>query len=250
MKSFSHTLALLIALALAGCGWNPFHKMYSATALMQIQITASGIQSMGVVSDSKFGSETEVRPQMEILTSQDFLTPIIEAQKLDGIWAKRFRSDHEKLSHQATLDHLRKILKIGWVPGTNIIGVTAASELPQEAADIANAVVDHYKAMRAQEQAEHDRGGVESLRTQIAQQQKVVDDKKVNLEKLRQTLGAIGPEPQNNDYWLPFRIAQREFEQQQALLDALNLRLKQVIADEPLEPSPVRIISRAFAPPE
>jgi capsular exopolysaccharide synthesis family protein len=48
---------------------------------------------------------------------------------------------------------------------------------------------------------------------------------------------------------VPFRDAQRLLDQQQSLLDALNVRLKQVIADSQLQESPVRIISRA-QPPE
>jgi len=48
---------------------------------------------------------------------------------------------------------------------------------------------------------------------------------------------------------VPFRDAQRQLEQQQSLLDALNVRLKQDIADSQLQESPVRIISRA-EPPE
>jgi capsular exopolysaccharide synthesis family protein len=48
---------------------------------------------------------------------------------------------------------------------------------------------------------------------------------------------------------VPFRDAQRQFEQQLSLLDALEVRLKQVIADSQLQESPVRIISRA-EPPE
>jgi capsular exopolysaccharide synthesis family protein len=48
---------------------------------------------------------------------------------------------------------------------------------------------------------------------------------------------------------VPFRDAQRQVEKQQDLLDALNVRLKQVIADSQLQESPVRIISRA-EPPE
>ncbi len=46
----------------------------------------------------------------------------------------------------------------------------------------------------------------------------------------------------------PFREAQRNLDQQQSLLDALTIRLKQVLADRPLMESPVRIIARADIP--
>jgi uncharacterized protein involved in exopolysaccharide biosynthesis len=167
------------------------------------------------------------------MQSDDMLTPIIQNLKLDQIWAKRFRSDHDTLSPQEALDHLHKVLKIEEVSGTNILKVTAYSEEPQEAADIANAVADHYLAIRDQEEAVRKKRGEDALRDQIAQQQKVVEDAKAAL--------ATSPNDMNSG---------REFEQQQALLNALNLRLNQVIADEKIMESPVRIISRAIPPRE
>jgi succinoglycan biosynthesis transport protein ExoP len=47
---------------------------------------------------------------------------------------------------------------------------------------------------------------------------------------------------------VPFRDAERQLDQQQSLLDALTVRLKQVIADSQLQESPVRIISLAVPP--
>jgi uncharacterized protein involved in exopolysaccharide biosynthesis len=168
------------------------------------------------------------------------------------ICSKRTKANHDVLSPQEALDHLRNALKIEAVRGTYIVKVTVSSEVPQEAADIANAVVDHYKAQRDRDEAERNKRGEDVLREQIAQQQKVVDDAKAEVEKQRQNLNLKGPTlPDNNkDPLVPFRDAQRQLEQQQSLLDALNVRLKQCIADKALQESPVRIISRAVAPPE
>jgi hypothetical protein len=49
---------------------------------------------------------------------------------------------------------------------------------------------------------------------------------------------------------IPFRDAQHQLQQQQAILDTLNAHLKPVIADEKLQESLVRIVSRAAATPE
>ena len=224
MKSPSLSLVLILGLTLAGCAWNPFHKMYSATAEMQIRLRDNGPMSMPAPN-----GQIQIEMQMEFMQTPDILTAIIKNQTLDQIWAKRLQSDHDVLPPQQALDHLRKVLKIEAVPGTNIVKVTASSEVPQEAADIANALVDTYKAQRDQEEAERNSRGIDSLREQITQQQKVVDDKKAAVEKHPRDVNA-----------------QRDLVQQQSLLDALNIRLKQVIADQPLEESPVRIISRAL----
>jgi uncharacterized protein involved in exopolysaccharide biosynthesis len=172
--------------------------------------------------------------------------------KLDKSWAVRFKAESGPLTPKETLDHLRKVLKMEAVPGTNIIKITASSEVPQEAANIVNALVDHYKALRDQERAVQFNRGVDFLRGQVTQQQKVVDDAKATVEKARQNLSSIGPTLPNEhkDPMTPYRDAQRDLIQQQSLLDSLNVRLKEVIADETLEGSPVRIISRAVPPPE
>jgi uncharacterized protein involved in exopolysaccharide biosynthesis len=231
MKSLFPAFVLVLGLALAGCGWNPFHRMYSATAKLQFIPPISDVQGLMLGGEPTF--EDLIAAEIKFMQSPDILTPSIQRLKLDQIWAKRFKSDHDPLSPQNALDHLRKILRIKLVSQTNIINVTAYSEVPQEAADIANGVVDNYKAMRDQEEAERNKRGMDSLRDQIAQQQKVVEDQRTAVQK----------QPQDAK-------SQHDLMQQQTLLDALNARFRQAIADGQLMQSSVRIISRAMALPE
>ena len=203
------------------------------------------------------------------------------------------------------MDHLRKVLKIEAIPGTNFVKVTASSEAPQEAADIANGIVDEYKALLDYQEAVRNKRGLDALRDWVTQQQKVVDDKSAAVMKMLHDL------PDRGNQQLPdlpglradcdrmesdidkllkdgftedhpriislrtelalkrqqltdllkaeaatpksdARFSQeiRDLNQQQSLLDALNVRLKQVITDPQLAQSPVRTVSRAVAPPE
>jgi uncharacterized protein involved in exopolysaccharide biosynthesis len=227
MKFFSLALVLILGFALAGCSWNPFHKIYSATTVIQIR-------PRGVINLAYLKAEIDQWNRIPSdMLSPNFLTVIIKDQKLDQVWAKRFQSDHDVLSPQEALDHLREVLKIEWVSGTNIIKITASSEVPQEAANIANAVADNYKAQCDQEDTERYERNQSSLRTLITRQQKVVGDAKATVEKL----------PNDAD-------AQRDLDKQQNALDSLNFRFNQDIGDAPLMESFVRIISRAMAPPE
>jgi capsular polysaccharide biosynthesis protein len=114
-------------------------KVYTATA--QIQIVANP-QS----SDAPFQAE------LETMESPDFLRPVINDLDLDGAWAKRvYKSQQELLPAAEALAYLHHILKIDVVRGTNIITITAASDEPKEAADIANAIADRYQAARGNE---------------------------------------------------------------------------------------------------
>ena len=165
MKSLSLPLFLILGLALAGCYRNPFTGMYSATAEIQIRFEPPCDVSGFFRGDRPDESPTQIASEVEIMQSNDVLVPIILKLKLDQIWAKRFKSDHDVLTLQEALDHLRKVLKIERVSGATIIKVIAYSEVPQETAEIANALIDSYKAMRDQEEAEHNKRGLDSLGT-------------------------------------------------------------------------------------
>lgn len=115
-------------------------KVYTATA--QIQIVANP-QS----SDAPFQAE------LETMESPDFLRPVINDLDLDGAWAKRvYKSQQELLPFAEALAYMHKILRIDVVQGTNIIDITAASDEPKEAADIANAIANRYQAARDNEE--------------------------------------------------------------------------------------------------
>jgi uncharacterized protein involved in exopolysaccharide biosynthesis len=201
---------------------NLLPRVYTATARVQIRPPSS--QGFDPIN---FQSE------FETMESSDFLVPIIHDLGLDQAWAVRiFKSKEDQLSDQDALAYMHKILKLDFVRGTNVINITASSDVPEEAAQIANAIADRYKTLRDVEQDQRESQGEDALRDQIAQQQKVVDDAKA----------AVGKLPQDQSPAL--RDAQLQIERQQSLLDALNIRLQQVLADRQIMESSVQIISR------
>ena len=170
-------------------------KVYTATAQIQLhparQLDVNGIgpdgTTFGVIDPTTFQAE------FTIMQSSDVLMPIITDLGLDKIWAKRvYKSGLEALPPQDALGYMNKILKLDFARGTNIINITVSSEVPKECADVANAVADRYKTMRDVEEDTRINRGTESLRDQIAQQQKVVDDAKATVEQMRQDLGKKG----------------------------------------------------------
>jgi capsular exopolysaccharide synthesis family protein len=168
-------------------------KVYTATA--QIQIHPRGVGSIpmfDVMPDRGF-DPIDYQAEFQIMQSRDTLLPIIKDLGLDKIWAKRiFKSDDETLPDEAALGYMKGILKVDPEKGTNIMDITAASVIPKEAADIANALADRYKTMRDVEQDQRNNRGADSLTDQITQQQRVVDAKKAAVDKLRDEAGDQG----------------------------------------------------------
>ena len=98
--------------------------------------------------------------------------------------------DH--LTTLEALDYMKHILDIQFKRGTDLIEITADSEDPKEAAAIANGVADHYKSLRDAEENERSNGGIDTIRDQITIQQKVVDDRRIQRDKLRDEAGKQG----------------------------------------------------------
>ena len=162
-------------------------KRYTATATIKIQsaqnLSASGLREE--MTDRPL-DPVEFQSQYTIMHSPDVLMPIIHNLGLNKVWAKRvFKSVSDTVPDQDALTYMNSILSIVFTHGTNLIDVTARSEDPKEASDIANAVVDTYKSMRDNEQKDRSSKGTDSLQNQIADQEKVVDAAKTYRDKLR-----------------------------------------------------------------
>jgi succinoglycan biosynthesis transport protein ExoP len=166
------------------------------TAVAQIQIRPRGVVDVigvgpGDSTDKSF-DPINFQAEFEIMQSSNVLMPIITDLQLDKVWAKREKTSLDALPPQDALDYLNSHMKLDFSRGSNIINITILSELPTECADVANAIADRYKAMRDSEEDQRNSRGTDSLRDQIAQQQKVVDDAKDAVEKMRQDLGKKG----------------------------------------------------------
>jgi len=169
-------------------------KIYTASA--EIQLHPNGEHSVvtidGSPSEKSFDS-TSFQAEFEIMQSPDVLLPIINDLQLDRIWAKRlYKGAMEKMHPLDALGYMNSVLHLDSKRGTNIIQITASSELPSEAADIANAVALRYQTMRQVAEDQQSSRGEESLKAQIDQQQKVVDDKKAEVDKMRDAAGKAG----------------------------------------------------------
>lgn len=119
-------------------------KVYTATA--QIEILPRGLAAAGT---STTPTPEPDQAEIEIMESPDVLLGVITDLGLDKAWAGRvFRSKEDELTPTEALAYMRKMMKINIVRGTSTIEVIASSDVPQEAAEMANAIADHYKTLR------------------------------------------------------------------------------------------------------
>ncbi len=169
-------------------------KWYTASAL--IKIAPRGEEAVttfdGSTTDRPF-DQTAFQSESVIMKSSKLQLPIINALGLDKEWAKTiFKGKVDKLTPQEALGHMGQILDISFEHGTSLIKIAADSQDPVEAAKIANAVADQYKEMRDADEATRANGGADAIRDQIAQQQKIVDERRALVDQLRDEAGKQG----------------------------------------------------------
>ncbi len=170
-------------------------KVYQATSQIQIRPRAiTDIAPMGPDGRTEGGLDSmQFQAEFQIMQSADVLLPIITDLQLDKIWAKRvFNSGLDALPPQDALGFMVSHLNLSAGKGSSIINITFSSEVAKECADVANAVADRYKTMRDVEEDQRTQRGLDSLRSQIADQEKVVNATKEQVEKMRQDLGNRG----------------------------------------------------------
>jgi uncharacterized protein involved in exopolysaccharide biosynthesis len=210
---------------------NVVSKTYTATAMIKLppSVADTGLEPADF-DPSSFVS-------VDVLRSSEVLLPVIQSLDLKKAWAQRvFKSKEGQLSDADALAYMNKILKLDAVRGTNIIDIRVSSDVPKEAADIANEIAKRYKSLSDQDEKDRFLRGEAVLRDQIVQQQKAVDATKARMAAASPTQAATTPDSQS------------DLDQKQSVLNTLALRLKQIDASKNLQQSPVRIVSLAEVP--
>jgi uncharacterized protein involved in exopolysaccharide biosynthesis len=171
---------------------NVLAKTYSAKASITVKPT-------GTLDSTTSGPvATDFQAEFDVLESPDVLQPIITDLGLDKVWAERVLKTSEPLSMEESLHYLEKNLHLNYKRGTNSTEIIVTSDDPKEAAQIANAIAEKYKTLRDAEENQRNNRAQDALRDQIAQQQKVVEAKKSELQNLDDTIsGTKSPAPGN-----------------------------------------------------
>ena len=167
-------------------------KQYTATATIKLQNAQTTVAAPLGGPDTSFErplESVEFQTEYERINSPAVLDPVITDLGLDKIWAKRvYKSATDRLPMQDARTYMKSILSVNFQHGTSLVEIAARSEVPTEAAAIANGVVTSYKRLRDSEQAGRSSTGADTLRQQIGDQEKIVEEKKNLRDQMRDLL--------------------------------------------------------------
>lgn len=166
-----------------------------------------------------------IQTQFEIILSQSVLNPVIEKLHLNETWGKKYFAG-EKLKDVESYEILKGRLSIAPVHNTTLAKITVYSEDRLEAAQIANAVAESYRAFRQKVRGELAEKGIAVLTSQYEAEGQQIKTAQGKVEALRQQAGGANIETSQ-----PYLTAQAELQQMTDLHQLLNTKLKAVQLD-------------------
>jgi uncharacterized protein involved in exopolysaccharide biosynthesis/beta-lactamase regulating signal transducer with metallopeptidase domain len=125
-----------------------------------------------------------IQTEFEVIQSEWVLGKVIQDLDLNEEWGKRYASG-ERLKTYEAMGLLRSRLELRPVRNTSLLEIRVSSDNPEEAAKIANAISEAYKALRHQEFTQSRQEGIKALEDRFQAQEEKVKKAQQMLDKLR-----------------------------------------------------------------
>lgn len=159
--------------------------MYESKALIRIYQDSEMLEVAGLPRDALL-EKAFVEGEIKIMRSQKNLLLVIEKLGLQKKWGRRLNRGIEMSTEQAEYLLRDRINIRSHQRNANAAEIVARSEISQEAADIANTIVDAYVRVKREEFKNNLAHYVQSLDGEIARRTEVLKEIQRELEKMRQ----------------------------------------------------------------
>jgi succinoglycan biosynthesis transport protein ExoP len=162
-------------------------ESFSSTARIKIERDQSDIVDMagrgGMMPYDPYFIQTE----FELIQSEAILGKVINDLDLNREWGKKY-ANGEPLKTSETMALLKSRMDLRPVRNTSLIEIRVFSEKPEEAAKIANAIAEAYRAHRLEQRTQLSRGGIKALEERFAEQETKVNAAAKRVAELREKL--------------------------------------------------------------
>lgn len=128
-----------------------------------------------------------LQTEFEKIKSQTVLHEVIKRLGLNERWTKRFQSE-VPLKTSETYAILKRQIDVQQARNTSLIEIRAFSDVPEEAAELANTIVEVYHDQRLEQKLASSKRGIEALQEEFVKQDKNVNEKEEKVDQLRKTL--------------------------------------------------------------
>ena len=217
-------------------------ESFSSTVRIKIEHDQPDVAGMVERGNMNAYDPYYLQTEFELIQSEVILGKVIDDLDLNKEWGKKY-ANGERLKTPETILLLKSRMDVRSVRNTTLIAITVYSEKADEAAKIANAVAEAYKAHRHEQRTTLSKGGIKALEERFTEQeekvkkaQQHVDDLRVQLNISDAMASGEGPSPLMSADTLRriegLRVeSEAEYVRQVTLLD----RLKSLGAERGLE---------------
>jgi capsular exopolysaccharide synthesis family protein len=162
-------------------------ESYSSTARIKVESDGTDISGFTGMPQNTGYDPYFIQTTFEIMQSQIVLSNVIAGMKLNEEWGKKYFNG-ETLKTSETMEILKQRMQLAPVKNTKLIAITVYSDDKNEAAQLANAIAEAYRAYRIQSRRELTEGGLKKLEEQFQEQEQGIKTNQDYVEQLRQQL--------------------------------------------------------------
>ena len=223
-------LAFLVVLITAAIVTYFQPREFQAVVFVEVKSTAENPRIFSVDSQNVPIHDPQLAPTVfQVIQRTGVLYPVIDELKLQQKWAGGGRV----LTREQAYQKLRSELEVDEVRNTDLLQISVFDVNRQEAADIANKIVDVYQDTRVEEEKELMNRAVTTMNEQVTKQQKRVDDSRTEMERIRDQEHIVDLNPEGiEDTQAPVNDVVRkqeiEVNDAEAKVASLNSKLEQI----------------------
>jgi capsular exopolysaccharide synthesis family protein len=170
-------------------------ESYSSTARIRVERDISDIPGMSERQYLPMGYDPYfIQTEFEVIQSEVILGKVITDLGLDQQWAAKYGGG-ERLKLSDAMEVLKKNMDLRPVRNTSIIEIRVFSDKPDEAARIANAIAETYRAHRLEQLRDQTKNGIKALEEQWNERVAEVKEAQDDVDRKRTELKISDPDP-------------------------------------------------------
>jgi succinoglycan biosynthesis transport protein ExoP len=179
---------LVVITAVVVTNWLP--KTYMSSVRMDVQKDVSDVALLGSMQSMGTFDPYFIQTQFERIRSISVTYKVIDELNLNNVWATRYGAPAPyKMQETALL--LEKRMEVRNVRNTSIIEIKVYSEVPEEAAKIAQRIAEVYRDNRLAQSKNQSEKGIKAIEEQKELQEKEVKALNARVEELRKQSGVV-----------------------------------------------------------
>ena len=165
-------------------------KKFTATTQLEVREDAMDVDPFYERQASRIGyNPFFLMTQEKIMKSRPVLTEVIRNLNLQKLWGMELNEDKSPVTPELALQILSRSLRVEQDRDTTLMNVSATSEDPKRAAEIANEVANVYRDRRLFAKRREIQHAIDAMSNEVRKQQERVEEAESELERIRQERG-------------------------------------------------------------